>query len=175
MVGQHGDGAVVAFAAAREGGRAGSRVRHQAGAGARARRTDDVLVQHERVVDGEALRELTVAPRHGQAGRAHAVRHHEDQVALAGRLLAGGRGRAVVMTAAARLVLEHHGQHDDGDRGQHGPGEQSDLAPEAPAATLGAAVRALARQQSIFFFSIADGGVFGGGARSQQRLVSRHD
>ncbi len=82
VAGEHADGAVVALAAAREGGGAGGRVGHEGVGGPRARGAPEVAVEGEHVVDGEGRGELAEGAGQGERGRTHAVRDHKDEVAF---------------------------------------------------------------------------------------------
>lgn len=125
VVGQHGDGAVVALEAARESRGSSGRVRHQAARRAGPRLADKVAVQDQRVVPRLGVLVLLEATGQGQRRRPHAVRHHEDEVALALGRRAGRLGRG--------LLLVHHRQHDNHGRGNHSPCEQADFPPLLPA------------------------------------------
>lgn len=174
VAGQHADGAVVALAGAREGGRAGGRVGHEAVGRPRARRAPEVLVQRQHVIHRQARHVLPERAGQRERGRAHAVRDHEDEVALArvvaaglvrrrgevgraGRRVAGDRGRRRV------AVLEDDGEDDDAGGGDQRPDEEGHLAQSGAGGRSGgrggaAAVSAV--QRGIFLFGAA-GRVFG--------------
>lgn len=83
VIGEHRDSAIVALETAREGGSAGSRVRHQAVARARAGGTPEVTVEGEGIIDRQVLGELAERARKRERSGSHAIGDHEDQVALA--------------------------------------------------------------------------------------------
>ena len=86
-----------------------------------------MLIEREGVVDGEAFYVLAVAARQRQRGRPHAVRDHEDEVALIMELV----GRRSV--ARLLLVMGEDGENDDAGGSNQGPGEERDLS-DSPSA-----------------------------------------
>jgi hypothetical protein len=146
VVGCDGDGAVVALLGAREGGCASSRVGDEAGRRAGTRLTDHVLVDDELLAPGRAVLVLHEAARQAQTRRAHAVGHHEDEVAFA----VGIAGRLVWWSPG---FLVYHGKDDDACCCYNGPCQQANL---TPSLVWGLAARgALAGQEGVFLGNVS--------------------
>src|SRR5690242_8649543 len=107
VVGRDRDSTIITLLRAREGGSAGSRIGDQTGRGSSTRLADHVLVDDELLAEGCTVLELHKAARQAQTGGTHAVRHHEDEVALPVVIA----GRAVCRTSAS--LLEYHSENDD--------------------------------------------------------------
>ena len=128
---EYRNGTVVALGPARKGRGARRAVRHQRVGRPRPAAAPEVAVERQGVVDRQAVDVLAEATGQGQRGGAHAVRDHEDQVALVGESSGLGLG----------AVLGPDGEDDDGGGGEEGPDEEYELAEARDA--LGAIVGAV--------------------------------
>lgn len=140
---------IVALLAARESRRTSGRVRDQRGRRARPRLADEVLIDNELLAERRAVLELHEATRETQARRAHAIRHHEDEVTLAGRV------RTAVSRVAMSLV--YHCEYDDCSCRKDGPDEQSNLPPKLPRprSRHSASLCGLSSEERIFLCDVA--------------------
>ena len=103
-----------------------------------------MLVDDQLLAEWRAVLELHEASCETQAGRAHAVRHHEDQVPLAAR-------RRAAVLGVLRLLVED--SEEDDKRGcNNGPHEEANFPPERPRSpAIAATLRRAAGQEGVFF------------------------
>jgi hypothetical protein len=125
-----------------------------------------VLVDDELLAEGRAVLELHEAARETEARRAHAVRYHEDEVALASGV------RAVLCIA---MSLIHHRENNDSRGRDDGPHEEADLAPELPGPWRGhSALCGFPGEKRIFLGDVAVAADVAGCAVRKERLGAGH-
>lgn len=161
VVRRHRYRAIVALLSARERSRTRRGVCNQRRGRARARLPDKVLVDNELLAEGRAVLELHEAARQAQTRGAHAVRDHEDEVALAAWVRAAGLGVAVSLVDDC--------EDDDGGGCDDGPHEEPEFSPKLPRSrTIRSALGGLAGEEGVFFGNVAvAAGIAGGPVREK--------